>query len=436
MAKIYSIKAREVLDSRGNPTVEAKVVLDDGWRGIASVPSGSSVGHSEALELRDGDNQRLGGLGVLKAVNNVRDTIAPKLFGMDPTNQDEIDKTLVALDGTNDKSKLGANAILAVSEAVCKAGAATSRLPLYKYVQNLAAKTGIEISSLKIPIPTFNLINGGKHGAGNLEFQEFHIVPNENKTYSQSLVMAEEIYQTVKKILIRHGAVHSVGDEGGFAPNLFTNLDALEVVFQAIKEAGYEFRKDVFLGLDVAASHFYKNGQYSIRDRTQPMDTNEFIGYYRELCHQYPLFMLEDPLFEDDWDGWAKLANELGAQTFIVGDDLLCTNPIRLKKGIEKKACTVILIKPNQIGTISETLEVIKMARDSKMKIVVSHRSGETNDDFIADFAVGVGGDFTKFGAPARGERVAKYNRLWEIESELTNKTNSILPLTADVKSA
>lgn len=419
MAKIFALKAHEILDSRGNPTIETTVILDDGWRGIASVPSGASTGHHEAVELRDNDPKRYNGLGVLRAVDNVNKIIAPKLVGQDPTQQLVIDKLLANLDSTSDKSKLGANAILSVSQGVCEAAAASLRLPLYKYVQQLASSFHLPASNLKIPIPTFNLINGGKHGAGNLEFQEFHIIPSADKPYRESLELAEEIYQTVKKVLIRHGAVHSVGDEGGFAPNLFTNMDALEVVVQAIKESGYEFKRDVFLGLDVAASHFFKNGKYSIRDRTQAMETNELIEYYRELCQQYPLYLLEDPLFEDDWDAWVRLTHELASKTIIVGDDLLCTNPERLKNGIAKKACNAILIKPNQIGTISETLQVMKTAREAGWKIIVSHRSGETNDTFIADFAVGVGADFTKFGAPARGERVAKYNRLLEIEEEL-----------------
>lgn len=424
MAKIHSINAREILDSRGTPTVEATVFLDDGWRGTASVPSGSSTGRGEAIELRDGDPGRFRGLGVLKVVENIRRVIAPELVGKDPCHQAEIDKRLIELEGTPDKARLGANALLVVSLAICKAAAATLRLPLYKYIQRFAESNGLAVPPLKIPIPTFNLINGGKHGAGNLEFQEFHIIPSENKPYSESLRMAEEIYQTVKKILIRHGAVHSVGDEGGFAPNLFTNLDALEVIYQAIKEARFEFRQDIFLGLDVAASHFYKNGQYSIRDRTQPMETSEFIAYYRDLCQQYPLLLLEDPLFEDDWEGWTRLSTELTDGTSLVGDDLLCTNPQRVQKAIEKKACSIALIKPNQIGTILETLQVLKMARGAGWKVIVSHRSGETNDTFIADFAVGVGADFTKFGAPARGERVAKYNRLLEIEAELKLKSD------------
>lgn len=423
MSRIYSVRAREILDSRGNPTIETTVILDDGWRGVASIPSGSSTGHYEALELRDGDTQRYNGMGVLKAINNVNQIIAPKLHGLDPAKQQEIDELLLSLDGTPNKAKLGGNSLLSVSQGVCEAAAASEKLPLYRYIQKLAISYGLSVSSLKIPLSSFNLINGGKHGAGNLEFQEFHIIPSGDKIYRQSLEMAEEIYQSVKKVLIRHGAIHSVGDEGGFAPNLFTNMDALEVIVQAIKESNHEFRKDVFMGLDVAASQFYKNGAYSIRDRTQPLQTEEMIEYYRELCQQYPLYSLEDPLFYDDWDAWTKLTNELGEKTIIVGDDLLCTNSERMEKGMTKKACTAILVKPNQVGTISETLEVVKKARKGNWKVIVSHRSGETEDTFIADFAVGVGADSTKFGAPARGERVAKYNRLLEIEDELLKQS-------------
>lgn len=420
MANIHTVYSHEILDSRGNPTIETIIILEDGWRGVSSVPSGSSTGHSEALELRDKDPRRYGGNGVLKAVDNVNKIIAPKIVGLDPSEQMKIDKILTSLDGTTDKSNLGSNAILSVSIAVCKAAAASSRTPLYKYVHELTYRLGIKVNpKMIIPVPSLNLINGGKHGAGNLEFQEFHVIPAAYRSYHESLQMSEEIYQCVKKVLVRHGAVHSVGDEGGFAPNLFTNMDALEVVVQAIKESGYEFRRDIFIGLDVAASNFYKNGKYVIRDRTQPLERNELIEYYRELCAQYPLYLLEDPLFEEDWDGWVKITEEMSEKTMIVGDDLLCTNSQRVKKAIEKRACNSILVKPNQIGTLSETFEVIKIGREAAWKIIVSHRSGETNDSFVADFAVGVGADYVKFGAPARGERVAKYNRLLEIEEEL-----------------
>lgn len=417
MAKIKDILAREILDSRGNPTVETTVVLDDGSTATASVPSGASVGKYEALELRDGDQKRYKGKGVLKAVENVNKIIKPKILGMEPRNQLEIDKTLILLDGTPNKTNLGANATLSVSLAVCKAAAKEEGVPVFVHVSHLY---GLK-ENFKMPTPIFNLINGGKHGAGNLDFQEFHIVPVVKESYAFSLQKGVEIYQTLKKVLIRYGAIHSVGDEGGFAPNLFTNLDAWTILTEAIKEAGYLLGKDVFLSLDVAAGSFYQEGKYKIRDRTQPLSGDDLLDFYRELIEQYPLLLLEDPFYEDDWDSWQQITKNF-SQTTIVGDDLLATNKQRVKKAIEKKACGAILVKPNQIGTVAETIEVIKIARQAGWKIIISHRSGETNDDFIADFAVGVAADFVKFGAPCRGERVAKYNRLLEIENIISNK--------------
>ena len=412
---IKNIKAREILDSRGNPTVECRVELKDEAIGIASVPSGASVGKYEAVELRDNDPTRFKGMGVLKAVANINEIISPQLVGMEARDQLTIDNTLIKLDGTPNKSKLGANATLAVSQGVCEAAAASEKVSNYIHVSHLY---GLKPQDFKMPIPTFNLINGGKHGAGNLDFQEFHIIPSIKKTYAEALRMAEEIYQAVKEVLIQQGAIHSVGDEGGFAPNLFTNLDALEVLMRAIGLTSYQFRTDVFLGLDVAAGTFFKDGKYKIRDRTTPMETNEFVEYYRDLYQQYPLLTLEDPIYEDDWDGWLKIAQSL-PETLIIGDDLLATNKQRIQEAIKRQACSAILVKPNQTGTIGETIEVIKICRKAGWKIIVSHRSGETTDDFIADFAVGIGADYTKFGAPARGERVVKYNRLLEIEEEL-----------------
>ena len=419
MAKIKSIKAREILDSRGNPTVETRIVLDDNSIVTTSVPSGASLGKYEAVEIRDNDQARYWGMGVLKAVANVNEVISPKIIGLDPSNQEKIDRILIKLDGTENKSKLGANAILSVSQGVCKAAAAAVKLPIYRYVAHLY---GLKEEKFRMPSPIFNLINGGKHGAGNLDFQEFHIIPFQT-SYSQALQRGEEIYHTVEKVLIRHKAIHSVGDEGGFAPNLFSNLDALEILIEAIRESGGKLKKDVFLSLDVAASHFYQGGKYKIRDRTVPMDTDEFAEYYSDLNRQYPLYMLEDPFHEDDWRGWQEISIAL-PQTTIVGDDLLATSKNRVEKAIREKACSAILVKPNQVGTISETIKVLKIARKAGWKVTVSHRSGETNDDFIADFAIGVGADHVKFGAPARGERVAKYNRLLAIEEELASGEN------------
>jgi enolase len=421
MAKITRIWAREILDSRGIPTVEAACQIDSGQVAVSSVPAGTSTSTHEALELRDKDNKRFLGKGVLSAVSNVNKVLGPAIVGMDPANQEKIDDKLKQMDGTENKSKYGANAILAISMVTAKAGAIASRQTLYTWINALVQKIGLK-SSLRIPTPIFNMINGGLHGAGNLDFQEFHIIPASSKTYSQGLQESVEVYMTIGENLARRGAIHSVGVEGGYAPNLFTNADALEVIVESIKETKYSLGRDLFLGLDVAASFFYKNGEYIIRDKTSPMNDNDMLEYYKILNNQYHLAILEDPFHEDAWESWAKLNTLLSGQLILVGDDLLATNPKRVEKAIKEKACNAILVKPNQIGTVTETLEVIKMARDVGWKIVVSHRSGETNDWFIADFAVGIGADYVKFGAPARGERVVKYNRLSSIERELFQK--------------
>jgi len=416
MAKITALKAREILDSRGYPTIETIAYLDSGHSGTTSVPSGASTGKYEALELRDNDPQRFNGLGVLKAVNNVNTIINDAVKGMESSQQTQLDQKLIDLDGTNNKSKLGSNAILSVSVANIKAAADSYNLPVYKYLQQ---KYSLIKEITKLPNPTFNIINGGAHGAGNLDFQEFHIIPSLRYSYKEALEIGDEIYQSLEKTLKYHRAIHSVGDEGGFAPNLFTNLDALEIIVEAINNSEHKFAQDAFLGLDVAASWFFKNNKYTIKDRAQPFNRNDLIDYYVQLNKEYRLFSLEDPLEQDDWKGWSKLTEMLQADTIIVGDDLLTTNKHRVQKAIQKKACNAILVKPNQIGTISETIEVINICRQAGWKIIVSHRSGETNDSFIADFAVGIGADLTKFGAPARGERVAKYNRLLQIEQEI-----------------
>ena len=425
--KIKKITAREILNALGIPVVETKVILDNGKIAVSSAPSGVSISKYEAVELRDKDPNRFFGKGVLKAVDNVNNKIGPKLIDFDPIKQTEIDQILVNLDGTKDKSNLGANAILSVSQAVLKAGALAVNLPLYKYVALKYCSSNKEIA---ISIPIFSLINGGLHGAGNLDFQEFHVIPTSQKTYSQCLALGEEIYHSLKKVLIYRNAIHSIGDDGGFAPDLFTNADALEILVEAIKETKYELGEDVFLGLDVAASFFYKDEKYTIRDKAQPLKVKDLIAYYKKINGEYHIFYLEDPLWEDDWKNWSLLTREIGETTLIVGDDLICTNKERLEKGIKEKACSAILIKPNQIGTISETVEVLQLAREANWKIVISHRSGETNDAFIADFAVGMGVDYVKFGAPARGERIAKYNRLLSIETEL--KSNN--PPTSEKK--
>ena len=418
MAKINKIWAREILDSRGIPTVETACQLDDGKVNVSSVPAGTSTGTHEALELRDTNNPRYLGKGVLTAVENVNNILGPAIIGMDPILQTDIDNKLINLDGTENKSKYGANALLSISEVIAKSGAAASNKPLYWWINSLAQSQGIK-AGLVIPTPAFNMINGGQHGAGNLDFQEFHVLPASNKNFSQGLQMCAEIYLTIGQDLIRKGAIHSVGIEGGYAPNLFTNADALEVLVESIKMTKYALGRDIFLGLDAAANSFYKNGEYTIRDKSSPLDDNQLLDYYKTINQEYKLALLEDPFNEDAWDSWKKIYNELAAEITIVGDDILATNPKRLQKAIEEKVCNGILVKPNQVGTVSETIKVIKMAKDANWKVIVSHRSGETNDAFIADFAVGVGANYAKFGAPARGERVAKYNRLSAIESEL-----------------
>ena len=418
MSKITKIWAREIIDSRAIPTIEVACQVESGYVNVSSVPSGASTGVHEALELRDGDQERFAGLGVLKAIENINKILGPQIIGMDVLDPFAIDAKLNSIDGNENKSKYGANAILAISEVAVKCGANDRKLTLYSWVNELAQKMGVK-AQIKLPIPLFNMINGGKHGAGNLDFQEFFIIPASSKTYSQGLQAGVEIYHAIGVNLKRRGAIHSVGDEGGFAPNLFTNADALELFVESVKETKYAMGRDVFLGLDVAASSFYKDGGYQIKDKSAPLDDNGLLEYYKGINNQYHLAVLEDPFYEDGWGSWEKFTKEFGDQITIVGDDLLATNPKLVQKAITEKACNAVLVKPNQIGTISETLSVIKLARDANWKIVVSHRSGETNDAFIADFAVGVGADYVKFGAPARGERVAKYNRLSSIESEM-----------------
>lgn len=405
MAKINKLYAREILDSRATPTIEVVCILEDGSLGVSSVPSDG------AGELRDGDPAWYMGRGVQKAVTNVNGVIAAALVGKDLAGIADCDHLLLTLD-----QSLGGNAILAVSIAFTKAMASSNHEPLYKYIAQIAKNNQAPF----MPTPLFNMINGGKHGAGNLDFQEFWVIPNHLNSFAKALETGAVIYQNLKKLLARRGAIHSVGDEGGFAPNLFTNLDALEILNESIIQSGRKPSIDVELGLDLAPNSFYKDGRYAIKDRSSPMETGEFIDYLRDLNAQYHLRLLEDPLSDDDWKGWSQITAELGNSTTIVGDDLLVTNPERVRKAISEKACNAILVKLNELSTVTENLEVIKLSRDAGWKIIVSHRSGETNDTFIADFAIGVGSDYVKFGAPARGERVAKYNRLLAIETELS----------------
>lgn len=417
MSKIAKVVAREILDSRSTPTIEVSVLTDTGAFGTASVPSGASTGKNEDVELRDNDPARYHGKGVLKAVGNAQNILGPKLVGMEIAEQEKIDQAMIDLDGTSNESKLGANAILAISIACLKAAANTYKLPLFSYI----AQRYRPGASLRIPGPLFNLINGGKHGAGNLDFQEFHVIPSTRLSFSDALRAGSETWDNLKTELIHRNAIHSVGDEGGFAPNLFTNADALELMALVIKNSSYRLGQDLFLGLDVAADEFFKDGKYNIKDSPKPLDEAGMLALYQTLMHDYGLLGIEDPLEQEDWAGWAKLLQSLPAGVMIIGDDLITTNAKRLQKAIDNKSCNAVIVKPNQIGTVTETVELMKLAASHNITTIASHRSGETNDYFIADFAVGMGANYAKFGAPDRGERVAKYNRLLEIESYLAS---------------
>lgn len=403
--------AREVLDSRGNPTVEVEVVLEDGTIGRAMVPSGASTGAHEAVELRDDDKSRYLGKGVLNAVDNVNDIIAPEIVGMDVIRQIDIDYLMLELDGTPNKSKLGANAILGVSLAVAKAAANYLAMPLYQYIGGVNAK--------ELPVPMLNILNGGKHADNNVDIQEFMIVPTGAATYSEGLRMSVEIYHTLKKVLSSKGLSTSVGDEGGFAPNLPSNEAAIDVILEAIEKAGFTPGQDIMIALDVAATELYKDGKYHLTSTNQVLTSDELIDFYAGLVEKYPVISIEDGLAEDDWEGWKKLTERLGDKVQLVGDDLFVTNTERLSKGINLGICNSILIKVNQIGTLTETLDTIEMAKRAGYTCVISHRSGETEDATIADIAVATNAGQIKTGAPARSDRVAKYNQLLRIEEEL-----------------
>ncbi|EKF48634.1 enolase [Thermosipho africanus H17ap60334] len=409
--EIIDVFAREVLDSRGNPTVEVEVMLEDGSTGRAIVPSGASTGKFEALELRDGDKKRYLGKGVLKAVENVNEVIAPKLLGLNAYDQVYIDNVLLELDGTENKSKLGANAILGVSMAVARAAANSLQLPLYKYLGGVNAKV--------LPVPLMNVINGGAHADNNLDIQEFMIVPAGAPSFREALRYGAETFHALKKILKEAGHVTAVGDEGGFAPNLKNNEEAIQVLIQAIQAAGYEPGKDIFIALDVAASEFYneETGKYFIDGSEKTVD--ELIEYYKSLIEKYPIISIEDPFDQEDWEAYQKFNKEVGNKVQIVGDDLYVTNVKRLQKGIELKASNSILIKLNQIGSVTETLNAIELAKTNNMTNVISHRSGETEDTFIADLAVATNAGLIKTGSLSRSERIAKYNQLLRIEEEL-----------------
>ncbi len=417
--KIKKIFAREILDSRGNPTVEATVELTNGILAKASVPSGASTGAHEAVELRDEDKKRYLGKGVLKAVDNVNKKIAPKLLGLDIRRQQEIDQLMIKLDGTPNKSKLGANAILAVSLACARAGAMSEKLPLFKYLRKVYK---LKEKTWKFPVPTMNIINGGKHANNSVTVQEFMVVPMA-KTLAKRVQIGAEVFHNLEKLLKKAGYQTLVGDEGGFAPNLKSNEEAFEFIVKAIKEAGYVPGKDAFCGADLALSEYYdaKSGNYSLNDKSGKVKVSPdvVIKTLDKWLKKYPIISLEDPLAEDDWLNWSKITGFLGEQTIIIGDDLFVTNVARLQKGIDEGVANGILIKLNQIGTLTETIEAIYLAKNNKYKVSVSHRSGETSDTFIADLAVAVNADFIKTGSLSRSERVEKYNRLMEIELEL-----------------
>ena len=413
MAKIERIKALEVLDSRGNPTVAVEVLLDNDITGSAMVPSGASTGEHEALELRDGDRARYLGKGVLKAVENVNSKIAPELSGMEASDQATIDRRMIELDGTENKSELGANSILGVSMAVCKAAAESEKLPLYKYLG--------DSDKFVMPVPMMNILNGGQHADNNMDIQEFMIFPAGAKSFSAALRMGVETFHCLKKELSSRGLVTAVGDEGGFAPNLSSNEAAIELILEAAEKSGHAIGEKLFLAIDAAATSFYnaEKDSYYLQSDEMELNSAEMIEYYDDLLNKYPILSIEDGLQENDWEGWALMNEKLGDKVQIVGDDLLVTNPVKLRKAIDEKSCNSILIKLNQIGTVTETLETIKMAKENDIKYVISHRSGETEDTVIADLAVATNSGQIKTGSASRSDRIAKYNRLLIIEAEL-----------------
>lgn len=411
MSAIIDIHAREILDSRGTPTVEAEVVLQSGAFGRAAVPSGASTGVHEAVELRDGDKKRFGGKGVLKAVENVNDKIYDALAGMDAEDQIEIDNAMIELDGTDNKGKLGANAILAVSMAVAKAQAEEAELPLYRYLGGTMART--------LPVPMMNIVNGGKHADNPIDIQEFMIMPVSAANIREAIRMGAEIFQTLKKNLKAAGHNTNVGDEGGFAPNLKSAEEALQFIVDSIADAGYKPGDDVVLAIDAASSEFYKDGKYEMEGEGKSYTNAQMVDFYKDLCNRFPIFSIEDGMAEDDWEGWKMLTDALGGKVQLVGDDLFVTNPKRLAMGIEKGVANSILVKVNQIGTLTETMQAVDLAHRNKYTAVLSHRSGETEDATIADIAVATNCGQIKTGSMSRTDRMAKYNQLIRIEEEL-----------------
>ncbi len=412
MSIIEQVWAREIMDSRGNPTIEAEVILEDGTTGRAAVPSGASTGENEAVELRDGDAHRYLGKGVLNAVKNVNDVIGRELEGLDCLDQTLIDQTMIDLDGTETKSQLGANAILAVSLANARAAAAHQEMPLYRYVGGVNAKT--------LPVPMMNILNGGAHADNNVDFQEFMVMPVGAESFSEALRTGAEIFHNLKGVLKSRGYSTSVGDEGGFAPNLKSNEEAVETILEAIEKAGYSAGDDVMLALDPASSEFYKEGRYIFKKSDKrELSSEEMAAYWADWCERYPIISIEDGMAENDWDGWVNLSGRVGKTVQLVGDDLFVTNTKFLQKGIDLGAANSILIKVNQIGTLTETLDAIELARTNNMTAVISHRSGETEDSFIADLAVATNAGQIKTGSLCRSDRIAKYNQLLRIEEDL-----------------
>ena len=412
MSLIEEVWAREILDSRGNPTVEAEVILEDGTKGRAAVPSGASTGENEAVELRDGDDARYLGKGVLKAVENINEKIAYELEGLDALDQTLIDETLIALDGTENKSNLGANALFAVSMATARAAAAFQEMPLYRYIGGTNAKT--------LPVPMMNIINGGAHADNNVDFQEFMIMPVGAETFSEALRAGAEIFHNLKSVLKGRGYATSVGDEGGFAPNLKSNEEAIETILEAIDKAGYKAGENIMIALDPAASEFFTGGKYIFKkcDKRE-LTSEEMADYWIEWTEKYPIISIEDGMSESDWDGWKYLTEKIGKKVQLVGDDLFVTNTKFLQRGIDENAANSILIKVNQIGTLTETLDAIELAKTNNMTAVISHRSGETEDSFIADLAVATNAGQIKTGSLSRSDRIAKYNQLFRIEEDL-----------------
>ena len=422
MSHISEIKTREILDSRGNPALEVDVVLSNGLLGRASVPSGASKGSREAWELRDNDQERYNGLGLLKVIEKVNSEILPQIKGMPISNQIEIDEKLLEIDATANKTNLGGNTMICISMAVAQAGAQNYSIPLYKYISKI-----MEVNQLAMPIPMFNILNGGRHAFNSTDFQEFMLIPVNSQGFRQSIRIGSEVYQKIKSIILKKGFQTTVGDEGGFAPNISKNSDAIDLICESIEKSGYTPGKDCVIGIDAAASEFINTDKnYFLEKENVILSNLEMIEQFDKWINKYPIVSIEDGLAEDDWEGWKILTKKLGKKILIVGDDLYATNPKTIEHGISQKTSNAVLIKPNQIGTLKETFEAIKIAQNSNLTTIISHRSGETEDTFIADLAIGTNSKLIKSGAPARGERTAKYNRLLRIEELLQSDPNYV----------